>query len=182
MSMCLLLTIANVIFKWSSLQFNLSELLFWVAHDIAVLWTKLYSFGNLVPKIATSQGITNLFLLSCTCCQLLIICLQNFYFFNGRDNFSQKSLMERAILVTWVTRLYFEHGCNTLNCYFDLRNKTDLYPSRWQLCHLKNSNGGAQVYLYISLVDLVLGNTEANSNFLRWKSFELNELTLCKNK
>ena len=35
---------------------------FWVAHDIAVLWTKLCSFGNLVLKKATSQGITNLFI------------------------------------------------------------------------------------------------------------------------
>ena len=35
--------------------------LFWVAHDIAVLWTKLCSFGNLVLKKATSKGITNLF-------------------------------------------------------------------------------------------------------------------------
>ena len=30
------------------------------------------SFGNLVPKIATSQGITKVFIVSCTCCQLLI--------------------------------------------------------------------------------------------------------------
>ena len=36
--------------------------LFWVAHDIAVLWTKLCSFGNLVLKKATSKGITNLFI------------------------------------------------------------------------------------------------------------------------
>ena len=47
-------------------------ILFWVVPDIAVLWTKLCSFGSLVPKIATSKGITNLFLLSCTYCQLLI--------------------------------------------------------------------------------------------------------------
>ena len=46
--------------------------LFWVTHDIAVLWTKICSFGNLVPKTATSQGISNLFLLSCTCCHFLI--------------------------------------------------------------------------------------------------------------
>ena len=39
-----------------------ASLLFWVAHDIAVLWTKLCSFGNLVLKKATSQGITNLFI------------------------------------------------------------------------------------------------------------------------
>ena len=36
------------------------------------LWTKLCSFGNLVPKKATSQGITNLFVPLCTCCQLSI--------------------------------------------------------------------------------------------------------------
>ena len=46
--------------------------LFWVAHDVAVLWTKLCSFGNLVLKKTTSHGITNLYIPSCTCCQLLI--------------------------------------------------------------------------------------------------------------
>ena len=40
----------------------LHHILFWVAQDAAVLWTKRCSFGNLVLKKATSQGITNLFI------------------------------------------------------------------------------------------------------------------------
>ena len=36
--------------------------MFWVALDVAVLQTKLCSFGNLVLKKTTSQGITNLFI------------------------------------------------------------------------------------------------------------------------
>ena len=55
--------------------------LFWVERDIAVLWTKLCSFGNLVPKIAASQGISNLFLFLCTCCQFNInTCCHQFIF------------------------------------------------------------------------------------------------------
>ena len=92
--------------------------MFWVAHDIAVLWTKLCYFGNLVLKKATSEGITSLLF-------LFVYLLPVAYKYSHCLRFSKMKYTLLLLLLLLLHYSYSKHlnkgsGCLNFECFTEL--------------------------------------------------------------